>query len=227
MFRLRARAAAIGIVTLFVASCAGRPVATTVSSPAAPRRLPALLASSAEVVAPDAPDYARADVKTAEKKPGAGGVSSAIAIRLTQDVHVFRLWSGPDKKDSRGFTNRIGGWWTYDAPAGTAAQYRVDYEVCRDWNDLTWVATCTLKKGAIVAIGPGNSVGAGVCKDTAEQYPANPQHWQLYVSNVFANVGPGKELECPDASGDYEANPNNLAVPKPREQRPPEGGRHE
>jgi hypothetical protein len=214
----RARIPVALLVTVLLASCARNPAVTT-AAPAARLRLPPVLAFSAEALAPGAPGYARADVQSAVKAPGEGNVSRAMVIQLTQDIHVFRLWSGPDKKDANGRTNRIGSWWTYDPPRGAATQYRVDYEICRAWNDLTFVATCTLKEGAIVAIGPGNSVSADTCGDKAgqEHYPANEQHWQLYVSRAFERVGPDnnvKELDCPDASRDYEADPRNLAVPK-------------
>jgi hypothetical protein len=86
---------------------------------------------------------------------------------------------------------------------------------------LTFVATCTLKQGAVVAIGPGNSVSAKTCGDTTgrEIYAANDRNWQLYLSKAFERIGPGKELECPDQAADYEADPSNLAKRKPASRR--------
>ena len=214
---LRARNTAALLAAILLASCARNPAVTT-ASPTVPLRLPAVLASSAEALPPGAPGFARADVQSAVKAHGQGNVSRAMVIQLTQDIHVFRLWSGPEKKDANGRTNRIGSWWTYDPPRGAVDQYRVDYEICRAWNDLSWVATCTLRKGTIVAIGPGNSVSAETCGDSTgkEHYPANEQHWQLYVYRAFERIGPDKELDCPDESRDYEADPRDLARPLPR-----------
>jgi hypothetical protein len=199
-------------------------------SPAVPGSLPPLtlppqLVGRAEVLAAGAPDYVRADVGTAVRPPGDGNVSRAIVIRLTEDMRVFRMWNGPSKLDASGRTNRIGSWWTYDAPRGSVREYRKDYEICVGWNDLAWVAACTLKKGAVVAIGPGNSVSAATCGDLTgkESYPSNNRDWQLYVARAFERVGPDKELECPDPSADYEADQRNLsrrkAPSRPRQNR--------
>jgi hypothetical protein len=120
------------------------------------------------------------------------------------------MWSGPQKVDARGNTNRMGQWWAFDAPSGPVDGYRRDYEVCVAWNDLTWVATCTLKAGAVVAIGPGQSVSAATCGDASgqESYAANPGDWQVYVEKAWARSA---ELECPDATQDYEADPGDVA----------------
>lgn len=178
-----------------------------------PLTLPAKLQGKAEVLAPTDPDYARADLGNAVKAAGLGGVSEGLVVRITEDVPVYRMWSGPTKKDSRGNTNRMGSWWAYDAPTGPATGYRSDYEICLAWNDLTWVATCTLKKGAVVVIGPGQSVSAETCGDPTgkEAYVANAEDWQVYVSKAWSR---GTELACPAETSDYEANPQDISKPK-------------
>ena len=179
--------------------------------------LPPALAGKAEVVALSDPDYARAEVSGAIKPAGQGGISDALVVRLTADVPVYRMWSGPEKLDSAGRTNRLGSWWSYDAPKGTQAGYRAAYEICLSWNDLTWMETCTLKKGAVVAIGPGQSVSATTCGDLngKESYPANPKDWQTYIAKPWNRIGVGKELECPDPSMDYKANPADISQKLP------------
>jgi hypothetical protein len=158
------------------------------------------------------PDEPRADLASAVKAPGEGGISQGLVVRLTSDMTVWRLWSGPAKKQD-GRTNRLGQWWSYEAPRGTQQQYRIDYEICAAWNDLTHVAKCTLKKGAVVAVGPGNSVTPAVCGDPAgkETYPVNPRAWQVWVSKVWARP---QELECPAEVADYEADPTDISHPK-------------
>ena len=175
--------------------------------------LPEKLTGKAEVLKSDDPDYARASVSEAVKPEGMGGVSAALVVRLIQDIPVYRMWNGPDKKDARGNTNRLGSWWSYDSPAGSAIKYRADYEICRVWNDLAWMATCTLKKDAVVAIGPGQSVSATTCGDATgkEQYPINSIGWQVYVNKPWTR---GSELACPPESSDYAVDPEDIAKPK-------------
>ncbi len=177
-------------------------------------QLPTALQGKAEVVSATDPDYARAEIGAAVKAEGQGGVSQGLVVRLTADVPVYRMWSGPTKKDSRGNTNRMGQWWSYDAPKGDQAGYRKDYEICLGWNDLTWMATCTLKKGAVVVVGPGQSVSAQTCGDPTgqESYPANAEDWQVYVAKAWARSA---ELSCPPDSADYEVDPANIAAKKP------------
>ena len=85
-------------------------------------RLPTQLAGKAEVLATTDADFPRAVITSAVKAAGEGGVVEGTVIRLTQDVTVWRMWSGPTKKNASGLTNRIGGWWAYDAPKGNSPE---------------------------------------------------------------------------------------------------------
>ena len=176
-------------------------------------RLPTQLAGKAEVLATTDADYPRAVITSAVKAAGEGGVVEGTVIRLTQDVTVWRMWSRPTKKNASALPNRIGGWWAYDAPMGTQAQYHTAYEICNCWNDLTWVAKCTLKAGAVVVIGPGQSVSAQTCGDVTgvENYPANQKDWQTYVDKPWARPA---ELVCPADTEDYQADPADISKAK-------------
>ena len=204
-----------------ILSCTPRAASTPTTPPTAepaaagPIALPARLTGKAVVLAETDADHARGDLTGALKQPGEGGLSEALVVRLTADIPVYRMWSGPDKKDSRGNTNRVGQWWSYDAPTGTQAEYRTAYEICEDWNELTLVVTCTLKAGAVVAIGPGQSVSAATCGDETgkEEYPANPGAWQVFVAKAWTRLGPDKELDCPDEAKDYVANVEDISRP--------------
>lgn len=200
------------VLVPFLVSCQGTPTANVPPEPSA-LALPAELQGKAAIVPKGDPDEARADLPSAVKAPGEGGIAPGLVVRLVTDVPVWRLWSGPTKRDAQGHDNRLGQWWAYDAPRGTQQQYRTDYEVCVAWNDLTYVAKCTLKKGAVVAIGPGNSVSAKTCgdKDGKEAYPANPRGWQVWISKVWTRP---TELDCPAATGDYELDPGDISRPK-------------
>lgn len=194
---------AVLIVLLALSACA--PVA--VRDEGLP--LPAALQGKAVVVAAADPDYVRANVAAAIKPEGQGGVSQALVIKLSQDVPVYRMWNGPV---IAGNTNRMGGWWAFDAPRGTREGYRRAYEICGTWNQLVWVATCTLKQGSVVAIGPGQSVSADTCGDASgyERYDANVRDWQVYVDKAWTRSA---ELSCPPETVDYKADPANVALP--------------
>lgn len=169
--------------------------------------LPASLEGKAALLSPTDADYARANVSGAVKPAGQGGVSDALVIKLSQDLPVYRMWNGPV---TTGTSNRLGGWWAFDAPAGTREGYRRAYEICGGWNQLAYVAKCTLKQGAVVAIGPGQSVSAETCADASgfETYDANARSWQVYVNQPWTRPA---ELSCPDQSQDYKADPADLS----------------
>lgn len=201
--RLRTPLAALALAVL--AGCA-----TTARDPLG---LPATLQGRAELLRLDDPDYERAMAFNALKKPGDGGVLGVAVVRITQELPVYRLWNGPAVKDARGNTNRLGGWWSADKPQGPVAQYRTDYEVCNAWNQLTWLASCTLRPGAVVVVGPGQSVSAQTCGDAGgqESYPANRRLWQIYVDQPWKRAA---ELSCPPESADVEVDPADVSRPK-------------
>jgi len=143
---------------------------------------------------------------------GKGGVTSGTLIQLQADTPVYRLWSGPDVKNAQGYTNMLGGWWSFDAPTGTRDAYRTDYEICKDWNELTWVVQCTVPAGTLVVVGPGNSVAKGECADPEESYPANAEDWQVYIPDAY------KIVTCPagPTPGTYYQNdPADISKPLP------------
>jgi len=114
-------------------------------------------------------------------------------------------------KDPAGRTNRVGQWWTFDVPSGTQQQYRRRYEICTPWNTLGYIVQCTLRRGAIVAIGPGNSVSASTCGNGAEAYPPNQHDWQVFIHEAWNRTeGNSPELSCPPDSADKRADPTDL-----------------
>ena len=171
--------------------------------------VPAALNGKATVLAPSDPAYARANVGNAVKAEGLGGVSQALVIQLSADLPVYRMWSGPV---TTGNSNRMGSWWAFDRPQGSREGYRRAYEICGTWNELNWVAACTLKAGSVVAIGPGQSVSAQTCADSSgyETYGTNARDWQVYVDKAWSR---GAELVCPPETSDYRANPADVTQP--------------
>lgn len=191
------------LLILPLAACAG--VVETSLPP-----VPDQISGKVEIVATSDPAWSQANAAAAQKPAGLGGVSQATVIRLNQDMAVYRMWNGPQPG---GRSNRLGGWWAFDKPTGTREGYRRAYEICGTWNDLKRVAVCTLKKGAVVAIGPGQSVSAQTCQDNSgyETYGANTRDWQVYVDQAWNRPD---ALACPPEDQDYEADPANVSMPK-------------
>ena len=172
--------------------------------------LPDVLDGKVVSLKPTDVDFYKANIPEAVHKAGKGGISDAIVVQLAKDLTVYRMWNGPaTKEDETPETNLYGRWWAYDRPQGTVDDYRQHYEVCKSWNKLTHVATCHLSPGSVIAIGPGQSVTPPTCgdADNKESYPADAQHWQVYVNDAKASV------KCDDGF-DYEADPKDIAVKK-------------
>lgn len=173
--------------------------------------LPPSLQGRVEVLKLQDPDYERAVAWKALKGPGDGGVLGVVVVRLKQDVPVYRLWNGPQAKDANGNTNRLGGWWSADKPVGSVQQYRNTYEVCTVWNRLSFLAACTLRAGAVVAVGPGQSVSNTTCNSASESYPQERVRWQIYIDQPWKRSA---ELSCPPDTQDIEVDPSDVTKPK-------------
>ena len=81
-------------------------------------------------------------------------------------------------------------------------------------DSLRFVAQCTLRRGAIVVIGAGQSVSAETCGEPRgrEQYPANARDFQVYIHAAWTKTGtPDAMLSCPDESQDYRNDPNDIS----------------
>jgi len=202
----------VGLVSLTtIAACATMPLRTPSGEAI---RLPRQVVEAVEFVAAGDRAYAAADPSSATGAPGVGKVTRPYVVRLTRDMQVYRLWSGPAVKDNQGHTSRIGEWWTFDRPTGSRASYRERYEVCEKWNTLRFVAQCTLRRGAVVVIGSGQSVSADTCGEPRgrEQYPANARDFQVYIHAAWTQIGTRDAmLSCPDESQDYRDDPNDIS----------------
>ena len=188
-------------IALSFAAAVGCATGATLRAPSGePIRVTSVRGGALELVTPGDAAYAAADPAGATGAPGEGKVVKPYVVRLTRDLTVYRLWSG---------NNRMGQWWTFDAPAGTLSSYRARYEVCESWSSLRSVATCTLRRGAVVVIGAGQSVSAQTCGRPNERYPANPRDMQVYIREAWKQ---GK-LSCPPAGADYLNDPLDIGAP--------------
>jgi hypothetical protein len=94
---------------------------------------------------------------------------------------VYRVYSKASPKAA------MGSWWTPDAPTGTKPDYRRHYEICTDWNqDMDMLVSCNLKKGTVIAVGPGAGVDGRLFPNlhcSGEVYPPDiGDHLQILVA---------------------------------------------
>jgi len=95
-------------------------------------------------------------------KAGDGRLCDAKAFRVKTAMTVHRVWDGAKPE------SRVGRWWALEAPRGTTADYRRDYAICPEWSAADRSVTCTVKAGAEVVLGIGQSAK---CAD-GTVYPA-------------------------------------------------------
>ena len=67
------------------------------------------------------------------------------------NVPIYRVWNSTHPK------SEMGNWWVFNEPAGKVSQYRTDYAICYKWSPLDKLTRCTLKPGAKLVIGTGQS----------------------------------------------------------------------
>lgn len=82
---------------------------------------------------------------------GAGFICAGQVFALVADYRIYRLW------DHRHPEWKMSEWWALEPPRGSREDYRADYVVCREWTLLDRLVMCTLKAGAKVVVGPGQS----------------------------------------------------------------------
>jgi hypothetical protein len=87
-------------------------------------------------------------------------------------VVVYRVWD-----EARPYT-ALGSWWSFAPPQGPRDRYRQENEICPAWSALNKLSRCTLKSGAEIVVGPGQS--AQCSNDLI--YPASPVN-QVYIAN--------------------------------------------
>lgn len=130
-------------------------------------------------------------IGNALKPEGKGGVYEGKVVRVTQAFPLFRVYT--QKKDPRtGLNNRFGGWWTHIPPAkGTSkGDYRRHYEICGSFNpDLDRVVKCRIYPGALLLIGPGQSVDEQTCGKPGESYAADTgmENLQIFLFAMFSH----------------------------------------
>lgn len=138
------------VVLVLLASC-GPKAKPAVEAPAPEE--PAAPACVGEIEAPSG-------VRTVEDpellaqaiaKDGEGKLCTGQVYEVVEPLTVYRVWTS-----AKPYT-QLGGWWSFDEPQGPADAYREANAICPEWSDLDRMSRCTVKVGARIVVGPGQS----------------------------------------------------------------------
>ena len=113
-----------------------------------------------------------------------------VAKQNTQ-VMLFRAWNGSNP------ASELGNWWALKSPRGQISDYRRDYQICYQWSPLDKMTLCSLKAGAKVVVGTGQST---TCSEYLE-YPTSAKK-QVYVVNAEANL-----FDCNSYNAEFNWTP--------------------
>lgn len=143
---------------------------------------------------------ARDLIGDALKPAGKGGVYEGKIVKVSQAFPLYRVYSV--KEYARTGRGRIGGWWTHIPPARGVSrlEYRRRYEICESFNpDLDRVVQCRIYPGALLVIGPGQSVDEGTCGKGGESYVADSgkRNLQIYLVEPFRHQFTIRDAQAP------------------------------
>lgn len=118
---------------------------------------------------------------------GHGGEQFGLVAKVKKPLRLWRAFTS--KPTACGGARIDGGWWTPEDPrARGKAVYRKANAVCESWNDFGEVVECVAQLGAVVVIGPTESVdatGPSSCScaghTAKDHYGRDNSEWQVYV----------------------------------------------
>lgn len=112
-------------------------------------------------------------------RTGEGRICAGRVYRLREPLRIYRVWDAAKQ-------NTYGEWWALSPPRGDREEYRREYAVCPEWNALDHLAACTLRAGARVVLGPGQSA---TCADrTYARSPSTQVFIQGRTDEIRAQV---------------------------------------
>jgi hypothetical protein len=114
-------------------------------------------------------------LKDAVGEEGAGKLCEGEVFLVSSSVTVYRVWNS-----EAGYT-LYGRWWSFELPRGPREAYREANDICEEWSPLDVMSSCTLKVGARIVMGPGQSVQ---CENG--RYPKSAVN-QVYIPNDSRN----------------------------------------
>jgi hypothetical protein len=128
------------------------------------------------------------------KWAGMGGIRDGAWYALEGDLPILmvRAYSSRERE--------YGHYWSLPRQGTTQSDYRTRYSICPEWNDLSELVRCPLKKFSRVVIGPGQSAA---CVDRT-RLAATPA-LQIWVRDTLTDIDMDKCQKIDWA--DYERPP--------------------
>lgn len=113
-----------------------------------------------------------------------GGLQFGLVAKVEKPIKLWRVFTS--QPTGCGGAKAEGGWWSAQDPRPRGkATYRKLNAVCESWNDFGEVIECTAQPGAVVVIGPTESVSAAGCSckghTAKDHYSRENAEWQVYV----------------------------------------------
>jgi hypothetical protein len=115
-------------------------------------------------------------LQAAQGESGQGRLCAGKVFVAEKPVTVYRVW------DSTHSYTAYGSWWSLSDPQGPRDNYRKEEDICPEWSALDRMSACSLKVGAKVVIGPGQSVN---CNNNLSYPPSSVN--QVYIPNDSRN----------------------------------------
>ncbi len=140
-------------------------------------------------------------IGNALKPEGKGGVYEGKVLNVKKPFPIFRVYTKKENPET-GRNNRFGGWWIHVPPGkGTSkSDYRRRYEICESFNhDLDRVVQCRIYPGALLLIGPGQSVNEDLCGKKGESYASDTgkENLQIFIFDMFNHSFLSRDQQAP------------------------------
>lgn len=94
------------------------------------------------------------------------------------NVKVYRIFTDPVVQ---GLAKKYGAWWSLNAPFGKKADYMTNNAICEEWNKMTHLVVCELRKGVKISVGPTQSIKC----PNGKIIPQNRNNMQVYVEGTY------------------------------------------
>lgn len=114
--------------------------------------------------------------------PGKGSLCEGKVFSVKVPVTVYRVFTADFQTAKK--AGPTGAYWTLEMPSGSKDNYRTNYEICAEWNDLDMLNTCKVNVGAKVVIGPGQSADC----DSGTKYPPSASNQVLIIKEQDGKV---------------------------------------
>ncbi len=110
-----------------------------------------------------------------------GGIIPSSSMQyevVANNVKVYRIFTDPV---TQGKARKYSSWWTLTAPSGSKSNYMSENAICPEYNNMTHLVVCELKRGVKVSIGSTQSVKCGDGKVIKQ----NLKVMQAYIDTAF------------------------------------------